>query len=102
MKATDLARTFDAVTARRSRSADNARLLGAFAMGLAGAFALRGLLRARGEQDTDSSEPAGVADDAVDEALDESFPASDPPSFTPGHAGSPDHTRDNQPKDGGR
>ncbi|MBW3570433.1 MAG: hypothetical protein KY467_04945 [Gemmatimonadetes bacterium] len=101
MDATDLARTFDAVAARRSRSADHARLLGAFAVGVAGAFALRGLLRARAEQEPPEPAPDDTVDE-VDEASDESFPASDPPSYTPTHAGSPDHAPDRQPKDAGR
>ena len=49
----------------------------------------------------DEYDPDRDPDDMVDEAEDESFPASDPPSFTPGHAGSPDHARDNRSKEGG-
>lgn len=90
MKPTGIINSFDAVTAPRAHSDERARLLGAFVLGVAGAMALRGLLRVRGRQE--SRDPA--PDDAVDEASDESFPASDPPAYTPSHAGAPDHRRD--------
>lgn len=96
MDSSTLGRSFEAVTAERMPGRRRAQLLGGFALGVAGVLAAGRMLRAHAS-DPRREQPL----DEVNEASDDSFPASDPPSFTPGHAGRPDHRQDAGGEDGG-